>query len=150
MPTTTNGFTYPAATATPDVPRDIQQLATDIESKLGPATAAPATWTPTLTNVTGGTVTGRWVQIGKFLFIAIDLSAGTVTAAGAVTLTLPAGKTADTTLGSALSAVRNATPVSARIAATATAITLVDNAGASFAAGLSLVPTRITGMVLVQ
>lgn len=150
MPTTSNGLTYPAATATPDVPRDIQQLATDLETKLGSLMAAPTTYAPTLTNVTTGTVTGRWWQVGKLLFLAIDITAGTVTALGAVTVTLPAGKISDTVLGSALSANRNGTVMSARVAAAATAITLVNADATSPAAATALAPTRITGMVLVQ
>lgn len=149
MPTTTNGFTYPAATATPDVPRDIQQLTTDLETKFA-ALLAPTSYTPTLTNVSGGTVTGKWHQVGKKLTLHVDISAGTVTALGAITVSLPAGKTADTVIGSAGCGVRNATPLSVRIAASATALTIVQNDGTSLPAATSLVPTRITIEVLVQ
>jgi hypothetical protein len=45
MPTTPGGLRYPAASDTPNVPRDIQYLATDVESalssKIGSADAIP-------------------------------------------------------------------------------------------------------------
>lgn len=35
MPTTPGGLRYPASTDTPNVPRDIENLATDVEAELG-------------------------------------------------------------------------------------------------------------------
>lgn len=40
MPTTTRGFRYPASTDSPDVPRDIQNLATDVDTQFITGTVA--------------------------------------------------------------------------------------------------------------
>jgi hypothetical protein len=149
MPTTTNGLTYPAATATPNGPSAIQQLATDIETKLLSAPSSPTSFTPTLTNVSGGTLSAKHVKVGKEGRVYLEFSAGTVTATGVVTITLPSGWTADTNIGSALSAIRSTAPVSARVAGASTTILLVDGSGNSLTAGTSLVSLRITGSVLL-
>lgn len=149
MPTTANGFTYPAATATPDVPRDIQQLTTDLESKFGSVLAAPTSYTPTLTNVTGGTVLGRHWRIGKIGFIDIEITAGTATAVAAITASLPAGWTADATVGSAIAALRNTTTVSARVLPGGTVVNVTQADGTGFPASPALTSLRITGMVFL-
>lgn len=91
MPTTTNGLTYPAATATPDVPRDIQQLAVDVEAKV--ALGAMAAYVPTLSGWTigNGVMTGASMKQGRRRFGWAKLTFGTTTvaAAAAPKATLP-------------------------------------------------------------
>jgi hypothetical protein len=50
-------------------------------------------YTPTLTNVTTGTASGRYMAIGKTLHFTVRITAGTATAANVVTLSLPSGMT---------------------------------------------------------
>jgi hypothetical protein len=50
-------------------------------------------YTPTLGNVTGGVGTFAYLLVGKTLLLRGNLTAGTATAAGLVTVTLPAGMT---------------------------------------------------------
>lgn len=82
MPTTANGLRYPASTDTPDVPRDLGNLAADVEAllDLGAATA----WTPVLTGATtnpvlgtGGQAAGWYVKLGRLAVAWGTLAFGT-------------------------------------------------------------------------
>ena len=58
------------------------------------ASSAYASWTPTLTNLTlgNGTMTGRYVQIGKFVNASLKLVFGSTTSVtGTMTFSLPTG-----------------------------------------------------------
>lgn len=93
MATTTNGFRYPVATDTPDVPRDVGNLAADVESKLGQnvvgATSgawtsyAPA-WTAATTNpvIGNGSIVGAWKKIGRTVFWRVTITMGSTTTYG--------------------------------------------------------------------
>lgn len=91
MGTTTNlALPYPASTDyVANGYLDIQNLAQDIDAYFGASTA----YTPTFANVTGGAGTFTYRNMGKFLYVSGDFSAGTATAAGSITVTLPAGIT---------------------------------------------------------
>lgn len=102
------------------------------------AVSAWTTSTPTLTNVTGGTVSMRSTQIGRSLFFSINLSAGTATAAGTVTITTAYTSAAVTTPVNALifGGALVTTVSSARWNSSAATITLYgSSAGANFGAG---------------
>ena len=45
--------------------------------------------TTTFTNVTGGAISGAYMQVGKTLFVRGTFTAGTVTASGTIAITLP-------------------------------------------------------------
>lgn len=70
MPTTPGGLRYPASTDTPNVPRDIENLATDVESELGSKADAADTVTRDLYTAKGsvlaasGTSTPVEVTVG--------------------------------------------------------------------------------------
>lgn len=91
MGTTTNlALPYPASTDyVANGYLDIQNLAQDIDAYYAASTA----YTPTFANVTGGAGTFTYRKMGKFLYVSGDFSAGTATAAGSITVTLPAGET---------------------------------------------------------
>lgn len=109
--------------------------------------SAGSSYTPTLTNVTGGSVSASYQQWGKMVHLSIEITAGTATAAGTVGLTMPGGASAVRTQG--LTAMLAGAYRSARV--TTTNITLAaDTAGANFGAGASLANTRINGWVEVS
>lgn len=104
--------------------------------------SAGTAWTPTLGNVTTGTVTATYTQVGKLVYVSVEFTAGTATAAAVVTLSTPASLSSVRTQG--LIAMNAGALRSARV--TTTTITLcADTAGANFGAGASLVNTRING-----
>lgn len=95
MGTTTNrSYPYPASTAAPDVPADIQALATavdtDVNAVFGAWTAYTPTWNastnPTLGN---GTIVGRYRRTGKTLDFAFELTIGSTTNTGVGTWLFP-------------------------------------------------------------
>ena len=57
------------------------------------AFGASTTYTPTTTNVTTPTATGRYIRYGRMGWFNVAISAGTATAANVITLTLPSGWT---------------------------------------------------------
>lgn len=71
MPATANGFRYPAATDTPDVPRDVGYLAADVESKLGTLAAGWTAYIPAIFDGTATTIAGQYKQVGKTVHVAI-------------------------------------------------------------------------------
>ena len=111
------------------------------------------TTTPTLANVTGGTVSMQSTRIGNRLWFDIRITAGTATAAAIVTVTTAytwmAG-TGATPLGALLSAGGvTSTAVSARANAGLTTINYyASTGGAAFAAGQTVVGS-ISGCVVL-
>lgn len=147
MPTSTNlGLVTPASTDYVTAGATaMTTLANGIDGFFG----APTSYTPTLTNVSTGTVAGRFVKIGKLGLVSIGFSAGTATAAGTVTATLPAGWT--TVAISQVIPARNGVAVSsAQAAASGTTVTIyADAAGNNFAGGASLTGIRLNGWVML-
>lgn len=109
--------------------------------------SATSSYTPTLGNVTTGTVTGNYTQLGKMVYLSLEITAGTVTSgASAVTLTMPGGLTAARTQG--FTAMNAGLLRGARV--TSGTITLTDSAGANIAGATSLANTRINGWVEIS
>lgn len=102
-----------------------------------------STYTPTLANVTGGTVAGAYQQFGKTMFLNLNITAGTATGAGPITISLPGSATALRLCNvTALLNVGGATTstVSARITAGGAVVSVYETtAGGSFAGGESVI-----------
>lgn len=146
MPTSTNlGLVTPASTDyVTSGATAMTTLANGIDAYFGAAT----TYTPTLTNVTGGTVSGRFYKIGKLGFVHVFFSAGTATAAGNVTATLPAGWTTLAVGAQTLGATSGGGAIFA--SASATTITITSSpAGATWTLGASVAGIRVTGWVML-
>lgn len=137
MPTSTNlGLVTPASTDfVMNGATNMTTLANGVDAYYG----AMTTYTPTFTNCTSPVVDARYRKVGRQLHIMIDGTSGTVTAAGTITISLPAG----------LTHVAMRTPVSAEyagtgvihsyIASSATTITVAGTAaGGNFSAGAGL------------
>lgn len=111
-----------------------------------------ATYTPTLTNATGATVSGAYMQVGKTGHFRINVTAGTATAAGTFTATLPPGWTAGSAATTGLTVLHNNgggtfITVSGRVAASATTCTIyASTAGANFTLGQNII-TAISGTI---
>lgn len=147
MPTSTNlGLVTPASTDYVTAGATaMTTLANGIDAFFG----APTSYTPTLTNVTTGTVAGRFYKIGKLGFVSIGFSAGTATAAGTITATLPAGWT--TVAIAQVIPARNGVAISsAQVAASGTTVTIyTDAAGNNFTLGASVTGIRLNGWVML-
>lgn len=147
MPTTTNlGLTYPASTGyVTNGASDMGTLASGIDAFFGAAT----TYSPTFTNVSGGTTSSRFTRMGKIGIFSVGFSAGTATALGSITVSLPSGWT---TVGVIqVVPARNGNALcSAAVAASGTTVTVyADAAGASFAAAASLTGIRLNGWLML-
>lgn len=143
MPTSTNlALVTPASTDyVTGGATAMQTLANGIDAYYG----APTTYTPTTTNVTGGTVAGRFTKLGKLGLVSVGISAGTATAAGVITVSLPAGWTTAAVL-QAVPAINSAAVISASAAASGTTITVrADAAGNNWTLGASLTGVRLNG-----
>lgn len=150
MPTTTNlGLTYPASSGyVTNGASDMGTLASNIDAFFG----APTTYTPTLTNVTSGTASGRYVRMGKLGLVSIGISAGTATAAGTISATLPSGWTtvAVIQIVPAVQSTTTAVVISVTAAASATTVVIrADAAGANFGLGASVVGVRLNGWLFL-
>lgn len=111
------------------------------------------TYTPTLGNVTGGTPTGTYQVWDKVVHLSVNMVAGTVTANGSITISLPAGLTsaASPSLQVALGQI-GATPAlaSARIANSSSSIScFADAAGNNWAASAALASFRLQATILL-
>lgn len=148
MPTTTNlGITYPDSTAyVTNGAADMGVIATGIDALYGALT----TYTPTLGNVSGGTVTGRFRKLGKIGIVHVQFTAGTATAAGLVTATLPAGWTTLALGVQGLNANNGATGIVYAYASGTTITVTSSTGGANFALGASVASVRVTGWVIIQ
>jgi hypothetical protein len=122
---------------------------------IGDSTNSATSYTPTTTNVSGGTTIGRYKLISEgLLWVSVGFSAGTATAAAAVTLSLPSGVTSASFGAQALSAFNTpsgsvARPIPAKVNASASVITLEgkDASGTQWVAADSLVNVRVTGTI---
>lgn len=143
MPTSTNlSLVTPAST---DYVTNGATAMTTLANGIDAYYGAPLTYTATLTNVTGGTTSGRYVRIGKLGFLSIGFSAGTATAAGTVTATLPSGWTTVAVI-QAVPAVNSAAVISVTAAASSTTVTIrADAAGGNWTLGASLTGVRLNG-----
>ena len=136
---TSNDYVTNGATA-------MTTMADDIDAFFG----APTTYTPTTTNVSGGTVTGRFTRMGKLGIISIGISAGTATASGVITVSLPSGWTT-IAVGQPLQGTSTAYAVfGAYAGSSGTTITITkDAAGTNWSAGNSLTAVRIMGRLFL-
>lgn len=137
MPNTTNlSIPYPNATDLVTLGYDqIADVATGIDAYYGAMTA----YTPTFTNCTSPVVDARYRKVGRQLHIIIDGTSGTVTAAGTITISLPAGLT-NASIRTPVSAEFAGTGViHAYITSSGTVITVTGTAaGGNFSAGANL------------
>lgn len=87
MPYTSNlNLPYPADTDyVANGYLDIQNLADAVDVLFGPSD----TYTPATGNITSPTVTGNYRVIGKWMYVWVQISAGTVTTTGSITVELP-------------------------------------------------------------
>jgi hypothetical protein len=103
---TTLGIPYPDSTDNYRPKEDMQALAEEVDDLI---TAAPGVWanyvpvwssSGTAPAIGNGTISGRWVQIGKTVYVKISLLFGTTTTfgTGGYSLSLPAA--ASTSVGS--------------------------------------------------
>lgn len=104
-------------------------------------------YTPTLTNVTGGVAAAAFALVGKTLFLRGAFTAGTVTAAGIVTVSLPAGVTIGVTQN--ITAIFGRTGRSCVVNSTGSVIEISPIDGSNFAAAQALVAQRWGGVVEV-
>lgn len=91
MGTTPNlSLPYPASTDyVANGYSDIENLATGVDNLFGAMTA----YTPTSANITSLAGDFAYTLFGKLLYVSGDVTAGTATASGSITITLPAGIT---------------------------------------------------------
>jgi len=144
---------WEVGTSTADLDADPEQLGT---AYLGanPAivdratAAATITWTPTTTNVTGGTVAGSGVRNGNVFDFTITITAGTATGAATVTATLPTGFTTLAARNQLCLGYTNTLVLAFTNAGAATVTLTASAAGAAFGAGASVVST-ITGSTIL-
>ncbi len=106
-------------------------------------------WTSTtFTNVTGGTIAGYWLQVGKTLYLHARITAGTATAAGQCKILIPNGRTL-ANQDQHLHCYNNTALSSAYSAASSTLITFSSNTalGTNFALGADLANIRFDGFL---
>lgn len=146
MPTSTNlSLVTPASTDyVTNGATAMTTLANGVDAFWGTLT----NYTPTLTNVTGGTVVGRFVKMGKLGYVLVYLTAGTATAAGTITATLPAGWTSASGASQVIPAVNGSALASVTVGSAATTMTIrADASGNNFTLGASLTNIRVNGWV---
>lgn len=143
MPTSTNlSLVTPAST---DYVTNGATAMTTLANGIDAYYGNPLTYTPTFGNVTTGAGTGRYVRIGKLGFLSLGITAGTATAAGAITLTLPTGWTTAPVIQ--VMPCRNGNPLAAAsVAASGTVVTVYTDAAANnFTLGASVTGIRLNG-----
>lgn len=147
MPTSTNlGLVTPASTDYVTAGATaMTTLANGIDGFFG----APSTYTPTTTNVTTPTASGRFVRMGKLGLVQVGFTAGTVTAAGTFTVTLPAGWT--TVNVSQVVPARNGSLLcTAYAAVSGTTITVhADASGNNWTLGAAVSGVRLNGWLFL-
>lgn len=89
MPTTSEGYRYPVLTDTANVPRDVGNLAADVNAGIVAVKAAWTAYTPTLTAATtapnlgtGGKMYAAYKQVGKTVTVRFRVQFGTGFTAG--------------------------------------------------------------------
>lgn len=146
MPTTTNlGVTYPSSTDyVANGATAMGTIATGIDAFFGAFT----TYSPTLTNVTGGASTGRFVKIGKIGFFRATVTAGTATANGAITISLPSGWSIEASFNQIVDGANVNSCYAAIATGTPTVVSVFKDSDATvFSAGNSVASVRIQGWV---
>lgn len=141
MPTTTNlSIVTPASSDyVTNGAVAMQTMADDIDGYWGALTA----YTPTTTNVTGATTSGFYVRMGKLGFVFAQISAGTATANGSVSLSLPSGWTS--TRVSPLDGQRGTVTTTAFATAGTTITCHKDSDGTNFTLGDTVSTYRVVG-----
>lgn len=105
------------------------------------------TFTPTLTNVTGGTASGSYLQVGKTLFFNLNITAGTATAGGTISATFGGGGTSSGLI-QLCSAMVGVSIVTAHVSASDTKVTIYSTtAGGAFTGGASVAQVRCSGVI---
>lgn len=143
MPTTTNlSLVTPASSDyVTNGAVAMQTLANGIDAYFG----SLALYTPTLGNVTGGTVAGRYVRMGKLGFVLMSITAGTATANGVITISLPSGWTAASTSAQPIHASYSGVTY-AYVNGPVSVVSITKTAtGTAFTAGDSVANTRVNG-----
>lgn len=143
MPTTTNlNITYPASSDyVTNGAVAMGTIATGFDAFFGASTG----YTPTTTNITGATVTGQYRRIGKIGQIWIQVTAGTATATGPITLSLPVGWNCVGRV-QLVNGMRGAVLTTAYALSNATSITCFkDHLGTDFTTGDNVFTYRIDG-----
>lgn len=118
-----------------------------LSTTTGEIAGAWTTYTPTFTNVTGGAATARYRRVGKTLHFRVDFTAGTATAAGAVTASF--GPAANSVAVAQLALGLNTTQVVTVIVSASTQFATIyasDNA-ANFGAGAALSGVLVQGTI---
>lgn len=124
MATTTNlALPYPALSAAPNVPQDLQLLAAQLDTIIGGAWSSyTPVWTSTGTAPTlgNGTLVGAYRQLGKTIDLRVTLTIGSTTSigTGVYRLSLPAAAKAECLLAAMfvdLSASSALYPMTARV-----------------------------------
>lgn len=143
MPTSTNlSLVTPAST---DLVTNGATAMTTLANGVDAYYGAPTSYTPTLTNVTTGTSAGRYVRMGKLGFFSVGISAGTATAAGTISVSLPSGWTTVSVI-QAVPAVNSNAVCTATVAASGTTVVVrADAAGTNFGLGASVTGVRLNG-----
>lgn len=107
-------------------------------------------YTPTLTNVTGGVVTGAYRWRGKKLEVRAQITAGTATAAGVITISLP-GAATSVSVSQPIPAILTTGALAAQVLTSATTITVYGAiTGGNFGLGAALANLRVTGLIHVN
>lgn len=146
MPVTTNlNVTYPSSTDyVANGATAMGTIATGIDAFFGAFTA----YSPTFTNVTGGAASGRFVKIGKIGFFRATVTAGTATANGTITVSLPSGWNIESSFGQVVDATNaNSTAAVINTANPDRVVVYKDAANTAFTAGNSVASVRLQGWV---
>ena len=126
----------------------IQNLADVVDGYFGASTS----YTPTTTNVTGGTKAGQYNLVGHWLDFWVQISGtATATAAGSITISLPAGLIASSAgYVQPVNAMRGSNVSAAYVLSSADSVTVfADATGANFTLGQSVVTLRVSGRIEV-
>jgi hypothetical protein len=140
MPNTTNlSIPYPSASALVSLGYDqIADVATGIDDFYGAWTG----YTPTPGNISTGAFDCAYVRMGKIGFVRLNITNGTATGAGPVTLTLPTGWAPAANGGGAC--FHSGVGLKTVAIGTGGVVTIYNGTGvANFAAGNSVNPIRM-------
>lgn len=85
MPSTSKGFPYPDSTASPNVPADIQGLASAVDTYIG---GSFADYTPTLVWTNTTATSAKWARTGKLVTVEFLLTLSGAPS-GTFSMTLP-------------------------------------------------------------
>lgn len=125
---------------------DIENLATAVDDLYGPSQS----YTPTLTNITGGTAGGWYKLNGRWLDFFVAVTAGNTSAAGTFGIELPiTGTSAGYT--QLVNAMKGAGVVSAYISANSNEVTCTAHVdGSNFTNNENVATYRVQGRIEVE